>query len=123
MANKKRKQTNQANPTEVLNYFRNIQEARKGAVTKSYSNYLQNAEMGRTTGDQNCGVDAMGKPKCPRFLKSGSRFRRAMSKVPWKRIGAGIAGATAGALTYRHAKKNPGSMGGFGDFLRGIGKN
>ena len=93
MANKK------ANAPEVLGYFNDLKQARKGAMMNSYNNYMKS-----TGGEPHCG--GAGKPRC--FKKSGSRFGKFISKHGKKIagvLGAGaVAGLTAGVI--RKAKKN-----------------
>ena len=94
---------------EVLQYFDSVKKARQGMYVDSYNDYLQKATLGKSMGDQTCGVDAMGNAKCPRFLKKGSRFRKALSKIPWQEIGYGALGLGAlGAAGYgiNKAQKN-----------------
>ena len=99
---------NKTNSAEVLKYFNDIKQARKGTMMKSYGNSMK-------TGGTNC------KPggKCKKVFKKVGKF----VKDNKGSIASALGAAAASALTFRHAKKNPGSMGGFGDFLRGIGKN
>lgn len=98
---------NKTNSKEVLDYFNNIKQARKGMYVDSYNDYLQKAKLGKSMGDQTCG--AMGGPGCPRFLKKGSRFRKALSKVPWQEIGysaLGLGAIGAAGFGINKAQKN-----------------
>jgi len=102
---------NKTNSKEVLDYFNNIKQARKGMYVDSYNDYLQKAKMG----NQACGKP--GTPKC--FRKSGSKLGKFISKhgkTILGILGAGaVAGIGAGAMSKakrnRNNDINPGSGG------------
>ena len=91
---------NKTNSKEVLDYFNNIKQARKGMYVDSYNDYLQKAKMGT----QACG--GAGKPKC--FKKFGSKFGKFISKYGKPILGGlGIAGVAAlGIKGMQKAKQN-----------------
>ena len=88
MANKK------TNPAEVLGYFNDLKQARKGTMMKSYGNYMQGG------GEKQCG--GANKPKCKQKKKFGKRG--GLGKFFKALVGIG-AGVGAGALFKKGVEK------------------
>ncbi len=92
MANKK------TNPAEVLGYFNDLKQAKRGAMMSSYDNYMKGG------GEQQCG--GAGKPKCKKkFGKrgGGGKVLKAIAGV-----GAGIVAGIAGSKILKKFKDNGG---------------
>ncbi len=82
MANKK------TNPAEVLGYFNDLKQAKRGAMMSSYDNYMKKG------GEQQCG--GANKPKCKKkFGKRGGKLKKVLKAVGTAAatVGAGIAGS------------------------------
>ena len=78
---------NKTNPAEVLGYFNDLKQAKRGAMMSSYDNYMKKG------GAQQCGRP--GKPKCKKkFGKRGGKLKKALGKVAGAAatVGAGVGG-------------------------------
>jgi len=81
---------NKTNPAEVLGYFNDLKQAKRGAMMSSYDNYMKKG------GAQQCGRP--GKPKCKKkFGKRGGKLKKVLGAVAGAAaaVGAGIAGSKA----------------------------
>ncbi len=94
MANKK------TNPAEVLGYFNDLKQARKGAMMSSYGNSMKGG------GEQQCG--GANKPRCKKkFGKRGGKLKKVLGAV------AGAAGAAGAAIVGSKLLKKFKDNGGF----------
>ena len=93
MANKK------TNPAEVLGYFNDLKQARKGTMMKSYGNSMKGG------GEQQCG--GANKPRCKKkYGKRGGKVKKVLKAIG---IAAGAAGAAiAGSKILKKFKDNGG---------------
>ncbi len=81
---------NKTNPAEVLGYFNDLKQAKRGAMMSSYDNYMKKG------GAQQCGRP--GKPRCKKkFGKRGGKLKKVLGAVAGAAaaVGAGIAGSKA----------------------------
>ena len=81
---------NKTNPAEVLGYFNDLKQAKRGAMMSSYDNYMKKG------GAQQCGKP--GKPRCrKKFGKRGGKLKKVLGALAGAAaaVGAGIAGNKA----------------------------
>ena len=74
---------NKANPAEVLGYFNNLKQAKRGAMMSSYDNYMKS-----TGGEQQCG--GPGKRRCrKKYGKRGGKLKKVLKAIAGVGVGVG----------------------------------